>query len=498
MSLRGRWAFPIHVIGFDTAWLSGDDKDHGSLRLTEHQPMMLASAHGEPLRGLRIALMHHPFHALADDAACRQFLADSVDLVLHGHEHRSDPTLLFSPNRRIPCISAGSLREGDWLPTRFNVVSVEADEHGWARRIEVRSRAWSARAGRWYDDSSLTTRVLLDRPARSPLRSAPEIAAEHVPVARDGQHADRVGDPNPYDPWSPVRPERLVGRSEIVEKLVAALDDGWSATLLGTTCIGKTSIIEAVCARLRDKHPIAYARGTGPASVSSAAFVEAVTGEPARDDPDAAARTLERWTRAQRGRPVIAIDDADVIFARLEPRFVARLAGLSERLSLLVASTRGTDVWPAAEELSRSLGGRRITTWVGLLDQEAPEAIIGWGAHALERGDAVLMREQAGRHPFFLQLLGKHLVDARLRAEPDAAETALARFREDASRSLHELWTELDDWEQDALRDAAAGTPVRRTKRLGAWLTERGEPFGRVLVDWLSDPAVLRKLSLKR
>ncbi|HYO65992.1 MAG TPA: metallophosphoesterase, partial [Archangium sp.] len=59
--------FDLHVIGFDSAWLSGDEHDTGRLWLTEEQLVRLSSgAGGEPLEGFRLALIHHPLGDLRE------------------------------------------------------------------------------------------------------------------------------------------------------------------------------------------------------------------------------------------------------------------------------------------------------------------------------------------------------------------------------------------------------------------------------------------------
>src|SRR5439155_359485 len=85
------WLFPIHIVGLDTAWLCGDDADAGRLLLTENQPgRLLTDERGNSLPGLRIALMHHPLHELADGTSARRLLADHADLVRRGHLHQTE------------------------------------------------------------------------------------------------------------------------------------------------------------------------------------------------------------------------------------------------------------------------------------------------------------------------------------------------------------------------------------------------------------------------
>lgn len=57
---------PLHVVGFDSAWLAGDNNDTGNLRLTDEQIGRLLTDNGQALPGWKIALMHHPLTDLAD------------------------------------------------------------------------------------------------------------------------------------------------------------------------------------------------------------------------------------------------------------------------------------------------------------------------------------------------------------------------------------------------------------------------------------------------
>ena len=108
--------FPVHVIGLDSAWLAGDEDDAGKLLLTETQVDLLTrDDKADLLSGFRLALVHHPLVCLSDGAQCRRLLADSVDLLLHGHQH--DPIVEQSedPDRTLVAIAAGSLyRGGQW------------------------------------------------------------------------------------------------------------------------------------------------------------------------------------------------------------------------------------------------------------------------------------------------------------------------------------------------------------------------------------------------
>lgn len=148
---------PIHVIGLDTAWLAGDDEDGGKLWLTEHQMSLLTTtADGAPLPGFRLALMHHRLADLADASDARTWLADRVDLLLHGHQHDPAADVLVGPDHQLLVLATGCLYEGDQkhrYPNACQVIDLELDEHARPRRALIRFRGWSERAYFWGDDS---------------------------------------------------------------------------------------------------------------------------------------------------------------------------------------------------------------------------------------------------------------------------------------------------------------------------------------------------------
>jgi len=145
--------FPVHIVGLDTAWLAGDDNDARKLRLTDHQITMLARGPGGTrLPGFRVALMHHALSDLGDERTAITRLSESVDAVLHGHQH--DPISEFrrDPDRSLLVFAAGSLYEGDegdrWI-NAFQAIDVELDAQGRPQRYEVRMFSWSDR-GHWF------------------------------------------------------------------------------------------------------------------------------------------------------------------------------------------------------------------------------------------------------------------------------------------------------------------------------------------------------------
>lgn len=148
--------FPVWLIGLDSAWLAGDDSDAGKLRLTADQIMRLATREGNPLPGLRIALVHHPLHELADHEESQRRLAGRVDLLLRGHLHEQDVLAERRPHSQLLQLAAGCLYEGgkgNSYPNSCQVVTLTLDETGTIQELDLHLRAWSPR-GHWHDDAS--------------------------------------------------------------------------------------------------------------------------------------------------------------------------------------------------------------------------------------------------------------------------------------------------------------------------------------------------------
>ncbi|WP_179137580.1 ATP-binding protein [Candidatus Entotheonella palauensis] len=218
-------------------------------------------------------------------------------------------------------------------------------------------------------------------------------AAPFTPVTTD-----------PYDPWDPATPPQLVGRQNLFLRLEAALEEGRSLSIVGDWRMGKTSVLrfweQLAKERGRD---VRWVSGEGPEGVSHGAFVTAITGLSAPDDPDGAADVLTRWAD-EVGRsgfpPLILVDEVDGLLPRFEHRFFERLRGMLGRIVLVLASRR--EFGYIYQELDRTspFHNRLKLQWLGLLEPEAAEVLIRRGEGLLGPGDADRMRQWAGRHPF--------------------------------------------------------------------------------------------------
>ncbi|HEX6244698.1 MAG TPA: ATP-binding protein, partial [Polyangiales bacterium] len=227
----------IHVIGLDSAWLAGDDRDGGQLWLTEHQLSLLTTtADGEPLPGFRLALMHHRLADLADVADARKRLADRVDLLLHGHQHEPTVEVFQGPDNQLLVLAAGCLYEGDEEHRYLNtcqVIDLELDEQARPQRGEVRFRGWSGRNFFWGDDA-----LLYQNAPRGQLRLRYDAGGWHFDAG-----------PAPLE-----RHEVFIGRDAELARIGVALDRGGSgrvaiAAVQGMAGVGKTYLAQEFYAR---------------------------------------------------------------------------------------------------------------------------------------------------------------------------------------------------------------------------------------------------------
>ncbi len=263
---------PIQVIGLDTSWLAGNDHDGGSLRLTTHQVSLLATDEGgAPLPGFRIALMHHGFADLADAADARMLLADRVDLLLHGHQHKATADVFQGPDQQLLVLATGCLYDGDKghnYPNACQVIDLELDEHARPQGAEIRFRGWSERSLFWGDDALLYQRaregrLLLGRGVRGwrfdeddeeQRKRAP--ASDSAPTNEPSSASKTQQPPQPSQTRTGLidftierqRHRRFVGRKDVLAQLDGWLlgpgDDRW-VVVTGSAGMGKSAVLSA-------------------------------------------------------------------------------------------------------------------------------------------------------------------------------------------------------------------------------------------------------------
>jgi 3',5'-cyclic AMP phosphodiesterase CpdA len=484
---------PVHVLGLDTAWLAGDDSDAGRLLLTEDQFMTLATARGAPLDGLRLVLMHHPFHDLADADRMQTLFAGHADLVLRGHLHQSCMRTSTDLDRRLSEFATGCLYEGhcaDPLPIACQVLTLYGKSGEPALAGTNRFRAWSPKDGQWSDDGSLYRGSRAGRLDWS-LAKPPEPPAGQVRAARPILPQRLVV--NPYDPWTPIVPPGFVGRATLRKELWDALEQRRSVSLVGDWRTGKSSLFKTWEQQARASgRLVKWVSGDEASGQTPAALVESITGVAPPEDAGGAADALEAWvqgTRPHKYPPLLLVDEAESILLRFDRRFFEAVAGMLRRSAAILALSSSKDISAIYEGLQRPSPFSDVldTHWIGLLEPEAAAEIVRWGEGVLQREDQDRMHRWAGRHPFYLQLLGTRLFKMRERGEN--AHNVIERFQDEAAARLRDVWRTLDDQERQALRDCVKGgiAPRHRSLRRRGLVTESGRPFGQVLSDWIRE-----------
>jgi len=312
--------------------------------------------------------------------------------------------------------------------------------------------------------------------------------AETVKI--DRSQAKHVDSSNPFDPWTPAIPPAFVGRVSVLARLQDALDAGRSISVVGDRRIGKSSLLKTCMTRLEAaSRPARLLSGEGREGTSPAVFVECATGVFGGDSPDAAADVLSGWARKayqQNLPPVLLVDEFDALVVRFEPRFLERLRGMLDYLCLVVSSRREIDRLYGDLGRTSPFVNRLELCWLGLIELEAADELTQRSAAALPSGAQALVREWAGRHPFFIQLFGRKLCDSLRYGE--GIESAREQFVTEGCGRLRSLWGTLSEKDRKVLQVAAeTPQPQARNLRQRGLLTEEGRPFGRLLVEWMAE-----------
>lgn len=293
---------------------------------------------------------------------------------------------------------------------------------------------------------------------------------------------------NPYDPWNPVVPPHFLGRVRELRQLQMALEESRSVSLIGDWRIGKSSFLRTWAQEVTIRgHTAISLSGEDSAAQSLRTFIHTITGTQGADEPDPAADTLAEWV-IQEGQPgfapVLLIDEVGACLKLFPSRFFERLRGMLGKIILVLASHRDIDGIYTDLGHTSPFGNRLSIVRLGLLEPEVPNVIIHWAEQQLTVEAMHTMRVWAGRHPFYLQLLGYHLVNAHYAEE--SLDCALDTFYNDAAVRLRKLWETLNDREQQALHESLQGKFVtQRSLRIRGLVTEDGKLFGEILREWL-------------
>jgi tetratricopeptide (TPR) repeat protein/calcineurin-like phosphoesterase family protein len=234
---------PVHVAGFDSAWLSGSDGEAKKLLLTDEQVLAVATDQSQRVPGFSLGLMHHPLGELADTQRATDLLANYVDLLLHGHQHEplvQEQNLLGA---RLCVLAAGCLVEGDALkdyPNEMQRVDVHLDPAGRPQKYVIRFRQWAPSPRVWVKGTGIH-RAAPDGELVWQVLNTPAAHASSAPNHRD------LGPP---PPWPENEGNAFVGRSDLIARWRAALESltrpsatGRLVWVHGFGGMGKTSLL---------------------------------------------------------------------------------------------------------------------------------------------------------------------------------------------------------------------------------------------------------------
>jgi hypothetical protein len=84
---------------------------------------------------------------------------------------------------------------------------------------------------------------------------------------------------NPFNPWVPAIPPAFVGRTSVLTRLQAAVDEGEVCLSLAIGAFGKSSVLNTLAQKLQTRRRTVRVRsGNAREGASPTAFVECVTG----------------------------------------------------------------------------------------------------------------------------------------------------------------------------------------------------------------------------
>ena len=116
----------VCIWGLNSAWLSGDSAENGTLAIGERQIINCIDLSRSHDPHLVIALVHHPISYLTewDANSCHSRLLPAVDVLLRGHLH--SPQVLLSSTPESPCIeiAAGASHSTRFETNSYNIITI--------------------------------------------------------------------------------------------------------------------------------------------------------------------------------------------------------------------------------------------------------------------------------------------------------------------------------------------------------------------------------------
>lgn len=281
----------------------------------------------------------------------------------------------------------------------------------------------------------------------------------------------------------------------MLRRLRAAIEAERSVSIVGDSLVGKTSLLLSLLESQKTvSQEVRLLSGRNEEGESPQTLVEKITGlSTTGAGADEAADCFERWLQeiqSEKKPPLILIDCFDRMVVQFEFRFFERLRGMLDRIILVVASRQELDLLYENLAITSPFTNRLELQWLGLLEPEAADELVSWGSKLFDQDDVRLIHEWAGRHPFYLQLLGNILFETR--ANGESLDGALTRFRIESQEPISEVWKNLSERDKDSLRMTLTGQENHRLSLRTRGLTDSGKPFGRVLSEWIHEADLSR------
>lgn len=295
---------------------------------------------------------------------------------------------------------------------------------------------------------------------------------------------------NPFNPYSPAVGSYFVGRRAELRYLMQAAECGYSVSVVGIWRIGKTSLLDAFAAKAQAAgRVVKQLSGEGPEGASIGAFTSCIIDAQGSNDPDIAADQLSRWATTGQNKllpPILVIDESEYLIKTYDPHFFERLRGMMGRAILVFSSRCDLDLVHHRIGRTSPFHNQVQLIHIGLIESSAVEEIISWGKAILRHSDESIIREWAGRHPYFVQVVAHEIANARLSGTD--LDAALDRCNLTAAMRFRETWSVLDDRDRDELKRTMTGpASPRLSLRANGLIEADGKPFGRLLTEWLKD-----------
>lgn len=295
---------------------------------------------------------------------------------------------------------------------------------------------------------------------------------------------------SPYIAGPAVTPPHFVGRVSELKQLQACLQSKESISLLGDRRIGKSSLLLTWQQQIKQQqsdYPIVFLNGQDKEGENLQAFLQAIIKESVGNKPtaDQAANLLVDWAEKQASQhhktPIILVDECERIIKQCPHRFWERVRGALGKIIWVFASREPLNELYRTEHNEGSPFENQLSTlWLGLLDKQAAVALMQRGKFS--KRQQALLRQWAGRHPFYLQCLAKQLC-----LHKQDTQKALDHFKMEAGRHLQDWLRNLSLKQQQQLMTAieqkqTIDSTVLRSRGL---IRRDGQPFAEILVYYL-------------